>query len=170
MAPVFYADAMSKLPFLRSDEKLPRGSYFYIQVGHRFYGGEIAETIQVTVSNREPVVRYYEKGGKPSIALQQRWAESRGGYPFRRGSSHARYDRDKRKGTLATYSKPLPRAEKTIKNEFTGKLSPKLVDTIQEAKHFRRQDRVNSACERLKACYEGLDVKVTIKMEKGDTP
>lgn len=161
---------MTQLPILRSDEKLPRGSYFYIQVGHRFYAGEIAETIQVEVSNREPVVNYYEKGGRPSAALRRHWAESGYDYPFRRGSRHARHARDKRKGTLATYAQPKPRIEKSFKNELTGKLSPKLADTVQEAKQFRRQDRVNSACERLKACYEGLDVKVTIKMEKGDTP
>lgn len=160
---------MANLPTLRSDEKLPRGSYFYIQVGHRFYGGEIAETIEVTVSNQEPMVRYFEKDGNPSIALQQRWAESRVGYPFRRGPNRTRYERDHRKGTLPTYSKPLPPIEKSIKNEFTGKLSPKLVDTIEEAKKFRRQDRVNSTCERLRKCYEGLDVKVTIKMENGES-
>lgn len=168
MVPVFYAGTMSKLPILRSDEKLPRGSYFYIQVGHRFYSGEIAETVEVTVDNQEPVVRYYEKGGKPSIALQRRWEANRANYPFRRGAGRARYERDQRKGSLPTYFKPRQCVEKSTKSEFTGRLSPKLVDTVEEAKKFRRQDRVNSACERLKACYEGLDVKVTIKMEKGD--
>ena len=160
---------MSRLPILRSDEKLPRGSFFYIQIGHRFYGGEIAETVEVEVSNEEPVVTYYQKGGKPSPALAKRWEEHHG-YGFRRGNNRARRARDERKGTLATYATPKPRAEKTYRNELTGKHEPKLVDQLSEAKQYRRQDRVNSACERLKACYEGLDVKVTVKMEKGDTP
>jgi len=160
---------MSRLPILRSDEKLPRGSYFYIQVGHRFYAGEIAETVEVEVSNETPLVTYYQKGGKPSPALARRWAESGYDYPFRRGSNRARRARDVRKGTLATYAQPTPRTEKTFKDELTGKREPKLVDTKAEAKQYRRQDRVNSACERLRLCYEGLDVKVSVRYEKGET-
>lgn len=160
---------MADLPILRSDEKLPRGSYFFIQVGHRFYAGEQAETIDVEVSNQSTIVRYYNKDGRPSDELAQRWAESRRGYPYRRGSNGARFARDCRKGTLASYAKPLPRVEKTVKKEFTGKRHPILVDSLAEAKQYRSRDKVNSACKRLEACYEGLDVKVTIKIEKGES-
>lgn len=161
---------MSQLPNLRSDEKLSRGSYFYIQVGHRFYAGDVAEAIEVEVDPTDkPVLSHYSKDGSWSQQYRERlrnqyWWTSRS-----RGPRGARAARDARKKSTPTYAKPRERPEKIIRKEFTGKLTPKLVDTIQEAKQYRRQDRVNSACERLKACYEGLDVKISVRYEKGET-
>lgn len=160
---------MTRPPILRSDEKLPRGSYFYVQVGHRYYAGEVAETTKVVTDNQPVIVRYYEKGGKPSKALARRWADSGYDYPFRRGSNRARHARDVRKDNLATYAKAPPRVEKTTINQPTGKLHPQLVDEQSQCKQYRSQQKATSACERLKTCYEGLDVKVTIRFEKGDT-
>jgi hypothetical protein len=158
---------MSQLPVLRSDEKLPRGSYFYIQVGHRFYAGEVAETIEVEVSNEEPFLGFFNKDGSKKPGYNARLY--RDGYfsnSWRRGNRSAR---DHRKGTVPTYMKPRPRPEKTIKNELTGRKSPKLVDELKLAKQFRRRDRVDSACERLRTCYEGLDVKVSVGYVKGES-
>ena len=167
---MFYAGAMDKPPVLRSDQKLPRGSYFYIQVGHRFYAGEEAETIEVEVDPTDrPALTSYRKDGSWSQQYRERlrnqyWWTSRS-----RGPRGSRAQRDSRKGSTPTYAKPRPRPEKEIRKEFTGKLNPKLVDTQAQAKQFRRQDRVNSACERLRVCYEGLDVKVSVRYEKGES-
>ena len=156
------------LPKMRSDEKLPRGSYFYIQVGHRFYAGEDRETRKVLVSDQEPGITGFQKNGRPNLALAKRWAESGALYPFRRGNNQKRRARDERKGSVATYAKPIARKEKTYRDEFTGKVTPRLVDTKEQAKQFRKKDSALSACEKLKACYQGLDVTVTVKME-GET-
>ena len=161
---------MASLPILRSDEKLPRGSYFYIQVGHRFYAGEEAEAIEVEVDTTHRL-HYYGKNGERPNSRQRRWLsqDSRGWVGRSTRSYQTRHRRDIRKDSVPAYRKPLPKEEPEIRKEFTGKLTPKLVDTQNEAKQFRRQDRVNSACERLRLCYEGLDVKVSVKYEKGET-
>lgn len=157
------------LPNMRSDEKLPRGSYFYIQVGHRFYAGEKAETREVKVDpTQASVLTNFTKDGKRSRERIQRdtdyyWWTSRN-----RGASYTRAARDERKGTTPTYAKPRKRPEVIVRKEFTGKSTPKLVDSKEEAKQYRKKDSALSACEKLKACYQGLDVKVTVKIE-GET-
>jgi hypothetical protein len=156
-------------PFFKANTKLPRGQYFYIQVGQKFYGGEVAETVEVKTDNRPVLTHSFEKGGRPSRALARRWAESGYNYPFRRGSSAARYARDVRKKTLAVYAQPMARIEPTITQQQTGYSSARLVDSQGEAKHYRVKKAVDSAAERLKAFYEGLDVKVTVRYEKGDS-
>ena len=160
---------MGHKPVLRSDEKLPRGSYFYIQVGHRFYAGEEAETREIEVDpTTKPALTCFEKGGSKTQEYMQRlrnqyWWTSRS-----RGPRGKRAARDAQKKTTPTYALPRPRPEKVIRKEFTGKLTPKLVDELKDAKQFRRRDRVDSACERLRTCYEGLDVKVSVRYEKGE--
>lgn len=157
---------MEQPPVLKANEKLPRGSYFYIQVGHRFYAGEQAETVEVEVSNEEPFLGFFNKDRtmKPGYLARQyrEWHWS----PWRRGNRAAR---DRRKGTEPTYMKASPRPKKEIKQELTGRLSPKLVDDAKDAKKHRRQDLVNSACERLKAVYGSLDAKISVRYEKGET-
>jgi len=156
-----------KIPQLKANEKLPRGSYFYIQVGHRFYAGEEAETREVEISNEEPFLGFFNKDGSKKsgyIAAQYRrgwWSNS-----WRRGKRAAR---DRQKGTEPQYMKPVPRPEKTTKQELTGRRSPKLVDEVKNAKRYRRQDLVQSACERLKVVYGELDVKISVKFEEGET-
>lgn len=138
------------LPKMRSDEKLPRGSFFYIQVGHRFYAGENLEIREVEITPE----RSYRN-----------WD----GYV-----RDARARRDRQKGSLADYRKSNWEKDAGIfkpaevRKEFTGKSTPKLVDSKEEAKQYRKKDSALSACEKLKACYQGLDVKVTVKIE-GET-
>lgn len=158
---------MVDLPILRSDEKLPRGSYFYIQVGHRFYAGEVAETVEVKVSNNEPCLSRFEKDGTKTPGYSD--LLYRRGYFSSSWRSGNRSARNHRKGTVPAYMKPTQRPDPTIKNEITGRKSPKLVDEFDLAKQYRNKNKVISACERLRKCYEGLDVKVTIKIVKGES-
>lgn len=161
---------MDQLPSLKANEKLPRGSYFYVQVGDRFYAGEMAETREVELdpSNR-PALTIYDKNGSFSQDLQRYdrrryWWASRS-----RGPRGARADRDARKGSTPTYAKPHKRPETIIRKEQTGKLVPKLVDEQNKAKQYRRKDLVQNACDRLKGVYGDLGVQITVRYEKGDT-
>jgi hypothetical protein len=143
---------MSKLNSLKANEKLPRGSYFYIKVGHRFYSGEMAETIEVSIlPDRQP---YDPRRGSSYNSVR------------RYGRQHARHER---KGTLASYRKPLARPENVIEKQYTGRRLPQLVDDQNQAKQFRKKESVLNACNRLKSLYSDLDVKVTIEYEEGDT-
>lgn len=157
-----------ELPFLKANEKLPRGSYFFIQVGHRFYAGEEAETREVEKRNREPTLYQYDKGKRTLNSRQRRWY-SQDQWGWRSSKSYkTRNARDARKGTVATYRKPLPSKEKEVVQELTGRLNPRLVDEQNSAKKYRRQDLVQSACERLKVVYGGLDVKISVRFEQGE--
>jgi hypothetical protein len=151
---------------MRSDGKLPRGSFFYITVGHRFYGGEAVEIKEIQSDpSRFIPLSYYDKGRKPSRDFlryqRENWYNRRS-----RGDQSSRARRDARKKTTATYAKAPPRVERVTIKEFTGVSMPRLVDSVDEAKRFRHQSRADSACERLRVCYKDIDVKISIHCYK----
>lgn len=156
-------------PRLKANEKLPRGSFFYIQVEDRFYAGEEAESREVEIKDT-PSLNYYAKNGDRLNSRQRRWFSQDGwGWSGRSTRSYqTRHRRDVRKDSVPAYRKPLPKTEPEFRKEFTGKLSPKFVDEVKDAKKYRRQDLVDSACERLKAMYGGLDAKVSVRYQRGE--
>lgn len=159
-----------KIPYLKANEKLPRGSFFYIKVGHRFYAGEQAETREVVSDpSDKPVLTHYEKDGTQTRDYRNRmrlryWWTSRS-----KGPRGRRLQRDVSKGTVPKYAAQRDRPEPVITLEFTGKLTPKLVDGLDQAKQYRSQKKVDDACERIRTCYRGLDVKISVGFEKGET-
>lgn len=136
---------------IKANDKLPRGSYFYIQVGDRIYAGEQLET--TNVERRVPPPPYDDFRSYSYI---------------RRGTSKARSQRDKRKGTTPNYLKPYRRADPIICKELTGYKNPRLVDTVEQAKQFRKKESALKACKRLESVYSELDIKVSVKLHEGE--
>lgn len=132
---------------VKANDKLPRGSFYYVQVGHRFYAGESLDIIE-----REIITR-------PERGIYSPYWHSR--------RHNSRLIKDKRNNNLATYLEPK-KATKTIKRELTGTKQPKLVDDVREAKQFRKKNQAQSACERIESVYGALDTKVTIKLYEGE--
>ncbi len=137
---------------IKANDKLPRGSYFYIQVGDRIYAGEQLETVEVERRPDRPVA----------------YDDFRSYSYIRRGSSKARSQRDKRKGTTPNYLKPYRRADPIISKELTGYKNPRLVDTVEQAKQFRKKESALKACKRLESVYSELDIKVSVKLHEGE--
>lgn len=158
-----------KLSDFKASDKLPRGTYFYIQVGHRFYAGQEIEQRDVEVDPIEkPVLKHYEKDGRQTQEYQRRlrnlyWWTSRS-----KGPRGRRRERDAAKGTLPKYAKPRVRPETEIRKEFTGRSSPRLSDDFSQAKQFRKKELVENACEMLRTLYADTGAKVSVHY-KGDT-
>jgi len=153
-----------KIPQLKANEKLPRGSYFYIQVGHLFYAGEEAESIEIEDKESASLTKYEKMGGRFGI---RGWAWT--GPSWRgRTETRARLKRARKKDLTPTYLKSPKRPDPVMKKEFTGQLKSKLVEEKEQAKRYRRQDLVQNACERLKTVYGDLDVKISVKYEEGE--
>lgn len=147
-----------KPPFLKANEKLPRGAYFYIQVGPHFYAGEEAETRPVLVES-DAKLRIMPKGSKRRYSF---FMNSRD-----RKASKTRIGKDVRNETQAKYLTPQQKVLPETKQELTGRLTPKLVETAEQAKKYRRQDLVQNACERLKGVYGDLGAQVSVRYEGG---
>lgn len=159
-----------KVPYLKANEKLPRGSFFYIKVGHRFYAGEEAETREVVSDPSDrPALTLHEKDGRHTADYRRRLRRIYYWTSRSKGPRGRRLERDVSKGTLPKYATQYKRPELEIRQEFTGKLSPKLVDGLDQAKQYRSQKKVDDACERIRTCYRGLDVKISVGFEKGET-
>lgn len=135
---------MSKIHTIKVNEKLPRGSFFYVKVGDFFYAGESAE-----VHERE-------------LRTKFQWGD-RFTYFIRCRSK--RYLRDIRKGTEAAYRKTRKEAAPAKIKEFTGRTTPKLVDDKVNSKKYRTKLQAEKACERLNLVYRGLGIKITIELE-----
>jgi len=160
---------MTYLPAQRSDQKLPRGSFFYVQIGSRFYAGEQALIVEKEIDPRfASTLTYHDKNGSFSREylrnIKNRWGLSRGLGP--RGPRAAR---NARKGKNPNYAKSdRITSEKIKQKHFTNQLSPKLVDTVDEAKKYRRIFQAQKACERLKVVYGSLGINVSIRHVKGE--
>lgn len=154
---------------LKASEKLPRGSYFYIKVGSRFYGGQQIEQVEVLSDPRdERPLTYFEKDGRKTegyrqYQVRQYWWSSRS-----RGPRGSRLERDQQKGSLPKYAEPRKRVEKVVKQEFTGRSLPMLVDSADQAKQFRKKEQVESACAMLQSLYGTVGANVSVHY-KGDT-
>lgn len=160
---------MTYLSPQRGDQKLPRGSFFYVQVGSRFYAGEQALIVEKEIDPRfSATLTYHNKDGSFSKEylrnIKNRWSIARGLGP--RGPRAAR---NARKGKNPNYAKSDRVSSEKIKQKlFTNQLSPKLVDTVDKAKHYRRIFQAQKACERLKVVYGSLGINVSIRHVKGE--
>lgn len=153
---------------LKRTEKLPRGSYFYIAVGERFYAGKEPEIKEV-----KDAAGYYAE------------AEGIGGYMKPKGGSyydsmpyHMRVRRSeaeeaakhpqwhKRTGVVYNAAREYTPRETPVKT-LTGRVSSRLCDDVEGAKKFRRRIQAETACDMLNRQYGSLDIKVEIKLHEG---
>lgn len=140
-------------------EKLPRGSFLYIQVGHRIYAGEevviatIQEAIHESAEDHKGRRRSWQRGGDLS--------KGRDYWKFFKRTR----DRDKVPGYMEKYKGPWWTGPEIVRDKkvVTGEREIKLCDDIKDAKRFRTWAQAQSACERVEAMYVGFDIKVTIK-------
>lgn len=145
-------------PITRS-EKLPRGSYFYLQVGHRYYAGE--EAVFEEVKESEATIKAYEKGE----SMRRRWGSYGWGTPRRLLKKWARSGKPK---YMDGSNDPYRRANKTeTRVVATNTSRPILTDDLAKVKQFRRKKQAEDACKRLIAMYGSLDVKVSVRLKEG---
>jgi hypothetical protein len=134
--------------YMGSKSKLPRGSYLYVQVGHRFYAGEEEVHVEVTTT---------ETQSSPSASMR--------GYFWPRATRdnwrHNIYQRAKRGMHIPAYLST--KREETTTRRPTGERRVRLTDDLKEVKRFRTWSQAEKACERIKSVYAGFDVTVTIK-------
>lgn len=139
----------------KKSEKLPRGSYFYVQVGHRFYAGErlVAEettkTTEVKAPAREVTDRHWWFIERKIPRSKRLWWRTRHGLH------------------IPKYLQS--RKVVTTERQLTGERETVLTDNVNEVKKFRRLEQAQKACEKLEALYVGFDVKVTVKLFEGGT-
>jgi hypothetical protein len=147
-----------------ADSQTNRNEFFTVKVGSRYHGGYEPVKSEVVIDNRKPSMYHSERtrqGGKIiSTTRSYCWSHRRSAY------NQARMDRDRRKGTAATYLSPPPRKETQVIEKLTGQYVPVLVDSIWEAKKFKRQSQAKSACEKLESYYSAAGV--VVKIERGD--
>jgi len=157
-----------RLTDLKSNDKLPRGTYFYIQVGQRFYAGQQIEQIEVESdpSDERPLT-HFEKDGRYTEVYRRRLQNQYWWTIRSRGPKGNRRKRDVSKGTLPKYAQTRKRPEKVIRKEFTGRSLPRLVDELNQAKQFRSKDSVQSACDMLTTMYGKTGAKISVRYYGG---
>lgn len=137
---------------IKRSDKLPRGSYFYVQVGHRFFAGydhphqEIKRTEVIT---------------PPSAIAGRFWSPRR--------NSNWRYNvyqRSKHGMKIPAYQKTTFKVTST--QEPTGQVEIKLVDCPKSAKQYRTKAQAEQVQEKLERYYKDLDIKVSIRLHEGD--
>lgn len=151
---------MTATAYKRS-EKLPRGSYFYLQVGHRYYAGE--EAVFEEVKEATSTIGAYEKGEN-----------------FRRGWRGFSWSPTPRKLLTRFKKSGKPKymqghqkrpytwdRETETRTMATGTSTSLLTDDLTKVKQFRRFAQAEAACERLAATYSSFDVKVSVKLHEG---
>lgn len=129
-----------------SNTKLPRGSFFYIQVGPKFYGGKAP--VKATVNTH-------------AVEMRPRM----GGYFGRWGAAYRGFQPDK------PHCKPVLMASFTRGESVTvhtGEYTTVMVDDVAEAKQFRRWSQVESVCADLTRAYADIGVKPVIHTHRGD--
>jgi hypothetical protein len=145
---------------IKRSEKLPRGSYFYLQVGYRYYAGE--EAVFEEVKEAEATINGHRKGE----TARSRW----GGYswsptPRKLLKKWARSGKPK---YMDGSNDPYRRAHKTETRVMaTNASKPILTDDLTKVKQFRRKKQADDACKRLIAMYGSLDVKVSVRLKEG---
>lgn len=127
----------------------PGQELFVVTVNGRFFKG----VAPVVIPEGKPKTRYLPE------PFPHPWFR-----PYRISSRDAR---DNRKGTKAKYRTPKTVIDPTPKI-VTNHLVPKLVDDLSDAKKFKSIQKAKRACEKLKECYFGLDIKVKIETYKGE--
>lgn len=145
----------------KASEKLPRGTYFYITVGDRLYAGE--EVVIVETPVKAPP-SYLQPYGKPTGARSWRWGL---GSPTRIPREHAAYYKKREGRAPPEYWMKKEKVPDPVKRAVTG-TKPRLTDEFKDVKRFRRLNQAEAACERLKAMYAGLDIRVSIELHEGD--
>lgn len=130
-------------------DKLPRGSFLYIKVGHRLFGGY--DHVHEEKTTQETI-------------------ESPGDRLWGWGNFSGRPDRNWRRVPYyrRKFGLPVPKYmdSKTIETttrQPTGETNIRLVDDLKEVKRFRTWGQAQSACEQIEAMYAGFDIKVTIE-------
>ena len=162
--------SMSNKFSIKASEKLPRGSYFYIQVGHRFFSGfsEMSQTREIGVIF--PPITFYTKDGKTTPELEKYHRQKYGFYSQKSGPRRRRAARDRRKGSLPSYSISPPQPPSKINiREKSGLLEPRLSDSLDQAKRYRRLSQAKNACEKLKRSYGSLVTNIQVRFYQGET-
>lgn len=146
---------------IKRSEKLPRGSYFYLQVGHRYYAGEEAVFEEVKVATTTRLVPF-KKGENFRRGWNGfSWTTPRKLLKRFRKTGTPRYMQGQK-------PRPYTREEKSeTRTVATGASNPILTDDLRKVKQFRRKAQAEQACERLKAMYGSLDVKVSVRLKEG---
>lgn len=144
---------------VKANVKLLPGTYWYIKVGSRYYGGQEVDKETVELSGRPPILGFFNKdqSHRPGYAAHH-YREYHTGW-WSRGNRSAR---DRRKGSEANYRKPLPPIKKKTVVQYTGQSTPRLVDTPEKAKRFRRKEQVESACSMLQTLYGSVGAEVSV--------
>lgn len=162
--------SMSNKFSVKDSEKLPRGSYFYIQVGHRFFASFQDLSEEKEIEDNFPPISFFTKDGKRSPALETYQRKKYGYYTQKLGPRGRRATRDLRKKTLPSYAKTAPIVISKVKfKKSVGKLSPRLVDSVDQAKKYRRLSQAKNACEKLKRTYGSLVTNIQVRFYQGDT-
>lgn len=146
---------------IRSSEKLPRGSYFYIRVGDRLYAGESA-VIQTTPVKTPP--SYLTPSSKPDGS--RRWRYGCGSITQIERRFRAHYEKREGRKVPEYWMEPEEKPD-PVKKAVTGS-EPRLTDDFKDVKQFRRLNQAEAACDKLNKLYAGLDIKVRIELHKGD--
>ena len=158
----------NNLPF-KVSEKLPRGSYFYIKVGHRFYAGEepVFETVKSEPTLSSPITYFQKDGSHTKEFTEYRKMHHRLAVS-KKGPRGRREARDRRKASLPSYS--IPKKKQIVLNKrMTGEMIIKLSDQFDEVKKFRCKKAAQNACEKIKRTYGSLVDKIQIQYFQGET-
>lgn len=130
---------------MRGNDKLPRGSFFYIQVGPKFYAGKAPVKVEVNTHRTEMLPRM---GGYTG-----RWTRYRG---FQPNKPHCR---------PVLYG--VSGGEKVTVH--TGEFTTIMVDERTEAKQFRRLKQAEAVRDELARDYSDIGVQPTIQLHQGGT-
>lgn len=157
---------------LKRSDKLPRGSYFYIAVGERFYGGR--DPVKETVSQKDFLFdsahnpwegASYPKPRKAKRMFGDSWPG--GNERWRLNEARDAHSGRTRRATILNAKRLYKPLQGTIE-VLTGKSVPRLVDDIKDVKQFRRRAQAETVCEELNRMYGEFNVKVTIKLHEGE--
>ena len=138
---------------IKASEKLPRGTYFYLKVGGRFYAGEEVVTKETRTTERD---RYSGYSGWDWWGNTHKWSQGTAKYLNARGWRIPRYHIEA--------DKPAPKDPKVA---VIGH-KPRFTDDFKQAKQFRRRNQAEAACERITAMYADFDIRVSIELHEGE--
>ncbi len=136
---------------IKRSDKLPRGSYFYLQVGHRFFGGWDHKHTEIEKTTTT----------LPSSAMQGSWCW---GDRRRMSWRDSPYQRS-RYGLKVPKYQSVQRATSTERNP-TGVTEIVLVDDPKSAKQYRTKSQIEKVQVELERLYRDLDVKISIKLKE----
>lgn len=132
-----------------AESKLPRGSFFYIRLGHLYYGGKAP--IKVTV--REHVTAMLPTAQARAL----RWGLSRWSRGWQPNKPHCR-------PVLVGLAYGGKSQEVT---RHTGMFKDILVEDFEQAKQFRRRSQAESVLEDLKRSHAAIGIVPQILLKEG---